>query len=74
MNTRPKSRIPVDIVLWIDRRIDGKFVRSIGPTYLYAACLALRIGYLRFIIVIIPHEHREFLKAYDVENICRWPQ
>lgn len=63
MNTRPKSRVPVDIVLLIDRRIDGKFVRSIGPTCLYAAAR------LETATILIPHEHRELLKAHDAEKI-----
>lgn len=65
MNTRPKSRVPVDIVVLIDRRIiDGKFVRSIGPMLrLYAAAR------LETATILIPHEHRELLKAHDAVKI-----
>ena len=61
-------------VVWIDRRIDGKFVRSIGPTCLLRGGLSRsRIRYSRFtiIVVTIPREHREFSQACDVENIYR---
>lgn len=71
-------------VVWIDRRIDGKFVRSIGPTFCSLRGLSRsRIRYSRFIVITNPSRTsriltgaaalRIYLSLAAVETIVNGP-